>query len=106
MPNTEAALSTLHGMSNLPFISGIVWVTTFLSGENRMIKAKRKSFHTQTNCRTAIETIAGKAMGKTMRRKILRSEAPSTRADSSRSSGTLRKKFLKNNTAQGIPQAV
>ena len=52
------------------------------------------------------EANAGIAIGSTIRKKIFRSDAPSTRAASSTSSGRAMKKFRMNRMIHGRPHAV
>ena len=67
--------------------------------------AKKKSFQTKTNCRDIREANAGKVKGRTMLLKILKCEAPSTRAASSISIGRVEKKFLRKSICQGSAKA-
>src|SRR5439155_9763958 len=74
-----------------------------LDGQRRM--EKKKSFQTHMNWRTATAARAGSAMGKTILKNTLRSEAPSTRAASSTSFGRAEKKLRMNKTIHGRPHA-
>ncbi len=62
----EAADKTVQSLKSLPLITGIAWVASFKSGELMRTKAKKKSFHTQTNCSAVREARAGKVNGKTI----------------------------------------
>jgi hypothetical protein len=64
-------------------------VARSLSGEYSNIRARKKSLQIHMNCRTAAEATAGSDMGMTICKKTLRSEAPSTLAASSTSTGTV-----------------
>ena len=68
--------------------------------------ATSRSFHTQMNWKIANEAIAGIDSGSTMRRKIRRWLAPSTRAASISDSGSWEMKLCSRNTASGIENIV
>src|SRR2546422_9527855 len=74
-----------------------------LDGQRRI--EKKKSFQTHMNWRTATAPKAGSAMGRTILKNTLRSEAPSTCAASSTSFGRAEMKFRMKRTIQGSPQA-
>src|SRR2546425_10045234 len=72
-----------------------------LDGQRRI--EKKKSFQTHMNWRTATAPKAGNAMGRTILKNTLKSEAPSTRAASSTSFGRAEKKVRMNRTIHGSP---
>src|SRR2546428_10571441 len=74
-----------------------------LDGQRRI--EKKKSFQTHMNWRTATAPNAGNAMGRTILKNTLKSEAPSTRAASSTSFGRAEKKVRMNRTIHGSPHA-
>ena len=74
-------------------------------GLKMVVNAKKKSFQTNTNCSEIKEAKAGNVNGRTTRQKILKCDAPSTRAASSISIGRAEKKFLKKSICHGSAKA-
>src|SRR5438309_12088468 len=74
-----------------------------LDGQRRI--EKKKSFHTHMNWRTATAPKAGNAMGRTILKNTLKSEAASTRAASSTSLGRAEKQLRLNRTSHGSAHA-
>src|SRR4030066_1437438 len=103
--NTEPAAKRLKFSSYLPRRRGIIWGASFADGDRMVTNAKKKSFKTNTNCSETKEANAGNVNGRTMRRKILKCDAPSTKAASSTSIGRVEKKFLRKSTCHGSPKA-
>ena len=77
-----------------------------LGSPERKMSAISRSFQTQRNWKIPNEAIAGTESGITIRRKTARFEAPSMRAASMRSFGSVMKKFRNRKIASGNPNAV
>src|SRR3972149_11687325 len=103
---TEPAANRLKFSSYLPRRRGIIWGASFADGDRMVTNAKKKSFQTNTNCSETKEANAGNVNGRTMRRKILKCDAPSTKAAPSISIGRVEKKFLRNRICHGNPKEV
>src|SRR4030066_1675003 len=103
--NTEPAAKRLKFSSYLPRRRGIIWGASFADGDRMVTNAKKKSFQTNTNCSDTKEANAGNDKGRTIRRKILKCDAPSTKAASSISIGRAEKKFLRNRICHGKQKA-
>ena len=102
----EPAAKRLKFSSYLPISRGIIWGASFADGVRMVASAKKKSFQTNTNCSETKEAKAGSVNGRTIRRKILKCDAPSTKAASSISIGRVEKKFLRNSICHGSPKDV
>lgn len=101
----EPAASRLKFSSYRPIRKGITWGASLAPGVRIVTRAKKKSFQTKTNCSEIRDANAGRVNGRTMRRKILKCEAPSTKAASSISIGRVEKKFLRKSICHGSAKA-
>ena len=101
----EPAAKRLKFSSYLPIRRGMTWGASLAVGCSIVANAKKKSFQTNTNCSEINEAKAGSVNGRTTRQKILKCDAPSTRAASSISIGRAEKKFLRKSICHGNAKA-